>query len=593
MSSSKKLIRLVKFIKQIEKYSRLYKLLTFNFINLFMSDSTTLQDQLAKMRREAEERDAQRRANSNSISYLDQEKLSVNLEALALLPESVAKEGSLVLIASKDKKLAAAVIDPKYSETIKVINDLKKNGYEIKEYVVSKSSLEYALSFYKFAPKIQEKITGQVRVSESKDSDNAHKETLDSIPEVAAAVEKLNDISKVTELFETILDAALLNRASDIHFEPSEDFVKLRYRIDGDLNDVYKKFTHPIYRSILSRIKLLSNLKMNVRDEPQDGRFTINLANKDVEVRVAIAPSEFGEVVVMRLLDPDAINLSLQDLGLREDDLKIAQEQLDRPYGMVLNTGPTGSGKTTTLYAFLRHKNTPDLKIITIEDPIEYHLEGIEQTQVDNEAGYTFAGGLRSLMRQDPDVILVGEIRDNETAEIAVQAALTGHLVLSTVHANEAAGAIPRLLDLGVKSVSLAPALNLLIAQRLVRRLCKFCKVETSMDAELKSKIEKFINAMPARVEKKKYLDAIKVFKAVGCDKCNMTGYKGRVGIYELLIISPQIQELIIKGSGQLALQEEVKKTDFVNMQQDGVLKVVEGLTTLEEVEGVAGKIVW
>jgi type II secretory ATPase GspE/PulE/Tfp pilus assembly ATPase PilB-like protein len=338
---------------------------------------------------------------------------------------------------------------------------------------------------------------------------------------------------------------------------------------------------------------LLSNLKLNVRDEPQDGRFTINLANKDVEVRVAIAPSEFGEVVVMRLLDPDAINLTLQDLGLRDDDLEIAKEQLDRPHGMVLNTGPTGSGKTTTLYAFLRHKNTPDMKIITIEDPIEYHLEGIEQTQVDEEAGYTFGSGLRSLMRQDPDVILVGEIRDKETAEIAVQAALTGHLVLSTVHANEAAAAIPRLLDLGVKPASLAPALNLLIAQRLVRRLCKFCKAEEEISLDLKQKIENYIKAMPSRVDKNKYLSGIKIYKPVGCEKCNMTGYKGRIGIYELLVVNPKIQELIVNGAGQLAIIQEVKKTDFVSMQQDGVLKIISGITTFSEVEGVAGKIEW
>ncbi|OGM89143.1 hypothetical protein A2108_02195 [Candidatus Wolfebacteria bacterium GWA1_42_9] len=391
-----------------------------------------------------------------------------------------------------------------------------------------------------------------------------------------------------------VLQGALKNKASDIHFEPTAAAVKVRFRIDGNLNDVFGDFSPGTYHSILSRIKLLSNLKMNVRDEPQDGRFTINLPNKNVEVRVAVAPSEFGEVVVMRLLDPDAINLSLADLGLREDDLKIIEEQLARPYGMALNTGPTGSGKTTTLYAFLRHKVNPEIKIITIEDPIEYHLEGIQQTQVDKEAGYTFASGLRSLMRQDPDVILVGEIRDKETSEIAVQAALTGHLVFSTVHANQASGALPRLLDLGVKSASLAPALNLLIAQRLVRRLCKDCKVrEKSVPQDLWQKIEKYVNAIPERVDKKHYLENIQIFKAPGCEKCNQTGYKGRVGIYELLVINEKIQELIIKEVGQLAIEEEIKKSNFVSMQQDGVLKIISGLTTFEEVEEVTGKINW
>lgn len=558
-----------------------------------MADSSTLQDQLSKMRREAEERDTKRRADFYHLSYLEPSKISVNLEALGILPESQSKDAGIALIAAKEKKVAVAIIDPDYSKTKETLEDLKKRGYQVNVFVVSNSSFQYVLTFYKFVAKQQEKISGQVHVDESKNHETIRKEILDTIPKAAEAIKAINDAGKIPELFETVLSGALANRASDIHFEPSQETVKLRYRIDGNLNNVFGNFNHSIYRSMLSRIKLLSNLKLNVRDEPQDGRFTINLPGKDVEVRVAIAPSEFGEVVVMRLLDPDAINLSLQDLGLRDDDLKIAQEQLDRPYGMVLNTGPTGSGKTTTLYAFLRHKNTPDLKIITIEDPIEYHLEGIEQTQIDNEAGYTFADGLRSLMRQDPDVILVGEIRDNETAEIAVQAALTGHLVLSTVHANEAAAAVPRLLDLGVKSVSLAPALNLLIAQRLVRRLCEFCKAEDNISPELREKLGKYINAISSRVDKKKYLSDIKIYKPVGCDKCNNTGYKGRVGIYELLVVNPQMQELIIKGSGQLAIQEEVKKTDFVNMQHDGVVKIVSGITTFEEVEGTTGKIAW
>ena len=560
-----------------------------------MADITPLQDQLAKMRRDAEERDAKRRADSYHAQYLPPAKVVISLEALGLIPEAEVKESGVAIIAAKDTKIAAISIDPKFSKSVQELESLKKKGYQINLFVVSKSSFEYALSFYHFVSQKREEITGKVRVERALSKEDQAKKTssLDSVPKVKEVITALNDPSKVSELFEAVLSGALANKASDIHFEPAEDNIRLRYRIDGNLNDVFSDFSHSIYNSIISRIKLLSNLKLNVKDEPQDGRFTINLPTKDVEVRVALAPSEFGEVVVMRLLDPDSINLSLQDLGLRDDDLKIAQEQLDRPYGMVLNTGPTGSGKTTTLYAFLRHKNTPDLKIITIEDPIEYHLEGIEQTQVDEEAGYTFAGGLRSLMRQDPDVILVGEIRDKETAEIAVQAALTGHLVLSTIHANEAAGAIPRLLDLGVKNVSLAPALNLLIAQRLVRRLCKYCKAEAEISEDLNKKIETFINAIPDRVDKKHYLESMKTYKAVGCEKCNMTGYKGRVGIYELLEISKKMQELIVQGSGQLAIEEEIKNTDFVNMQQDGVLKVVSGMTTFEEVEGVAGKIIW
>jgi type II secretory ATPase GspE/PulE/Tfp pilus assembly ATPase PilB-like protein len=279
-------------------------------------------------------------------------------------------------------------------------------------------------------------------------------------------------------------------------------------------------------------------------------------------------------------------------LGLRDDDLDIIKEQLQRPNGMALNTGPTGSGKTTTLYAFLRYRLSSEVKIITIEDPIEYHLEGVEQTQASDESGYTFASGLRSLMRQDPDIILVGEIRDKETAEIAVQAALTGHLVFSTVHANEATGAIPRLLDLGVKANSLAPALNLLIAQRLVRRLCTKCKKEKPLDEKTKAQIENFIHALPQRVAKKEY-EHITLYEPVGCEYCNHTGYRGRVGIYELLIVDKAIQALITKEAGQVEIDSLVKTKGFVSMQEDGVLKVIQGITTCDEVEGTTGKIVW
>jgi len=553
-----------------------------------MSD---IKDQLLKMRREAEERDAERRAKTYGIAYLPPSKVSVSLEALEIFSAEKAKEAQMAVIAFKDKKIAIVAVDPKYSKTLEGIEELKKQGYLATVYVISVSSLNYVFNFYKFVQVKREDITGKVSVGKDFGSG---KEKIDTIEDIKKVIGEKVVSGQTSELVDIILSAAMNVRASDIHFEPTQDLGKLRYRIDGNLNDIYSDFAHGIYKSIVSRIKLLSNLKLNVSDEPQDGRFTINLPNKDVQVRVAIAPSEFGEVIVMRLLDPDAINLTLADLGLREDDLKIVEEQLAKPLGMALNTGPTGSGKTTTLYSFLRHKINPELKIITIEDPIEYHLDGIQQTQVDNEAGYTFASGLRSLMRQDPDIILVGEIRDKETAEIAVQAALTGHLVFSTVHANEAMGAVPRLMDLGVKSASLAPALNLLIAQRLLRRLCKSCKVkEENIAEDLKTKVTNYINALPNRVDKKKYLENIEIYKPVGCPKCNNTGYKGRVGIYELLEINEAMRELITKEASLMEIKQEVQKTDFVTMQQDGVLKVVSGLTTFEELEEISGKIEW
>lgn len=548
-----------------------------------------LQDQLMRMRSEAEEKDAQKRALSFGLQYLSRDKISVSLDSLSILPEEKARRANLIILDSKEKKLAIALFDPKYSGTKEILGELEKLGFSLSLFVVSLNSLNYALSFYKFAPKAARTISGEVEVDSKLKGEDLK---LDSINDVSSAIIlSLKNEIDVSDLVEIILLGALKNRASDIHFEPNEKFIKLRYRIDGNLNDVYEKLSHSTYRLILSRVKMLSNLKLNIKDEPQDGRFSINILKKSIEVRVAIAPSEFGEVVVARLLDPESINLDLKDLGLRDDDLKIIDEQLKRPYGMILNTGPTGSGKTTTLYAFLKKKSSSEIKIITIEDPIEYHLDGIEQTQVNNESGYTFASGLRSLMRQDPDAILVGEIRDKETAEIATQAALTGHLVFSTIHANEASGAIPRLLDLGAKPESLAPALNLLIAQRLVRKLCDKCKKEANLSDEEKEKIKNLISSLPGRVDKNFYLENMKFYSPSGCSECNNSGFKGRVGIYELLEISPKVQELIIKKAGQIEIDKEVKGSNFVSIKQDGILKVVLGITTIDEVESVAGKI--
>ncbi len=558
-----------------------------------MALSTEIQDQLSKMQREAEERDAQRRAQDRGIPYLPPDKVLINLEALEVVSQARALEGHLVPIATREKKIAVVLYDSKLKKTQELLATLAADKYEVTPYIVSLSSLNYALDFYKFVRNEKKTIVGEVNV-EANEGELAKADiaTFDTLPKVQQLIKDTNNAGKISDIVRVVLLGAMANKASDIHFEPTEEAVRLRYRIDGLLNDVFTEFSHGVYRSVLARIKMLSNLKLNVRDEPQDGRFTIDLPTKKVEVRVAIAPSEYGEVVVMRLLDPDAINLSLEQLGLRGDDLKIVLEQLDRPNGMAINTGPTGSGKTTTLYAFLRRKADAQTKIITIEDPIEYHVDGIEQTQVNEEAGYTFAGGLRSLMRQDPDIILVGEIRDRDTAEIATQAALTGHLVFSTVHANSSAGAIPRLLDLGVKALSLAPALNLLIAQRLVRRLCMACRQPVEVPNELKKNIESFLAKLPPRVDKTPYQN-ITMYKPVGCEKCNNAGYKGRVAVYELLVVNEAMQELVVAGAGQRDIEKEVAKTDFVSMQQDGVLKIITGMTTFEEVEETTGKVVW
>lgn len=550
-----------------------------------------LQDQLSEMRREAEERDAQRRAQSAGASYLPKEKLAVNVDALALIEEHEAHEAQCAIVEEEDKRVALVVLDPGFSKTKKVIQALKEKGYEVVLYVVSHSSLEYVYSFYKHVTSRRSAVVGSVKIEENNE-ETLQEHEVETLEKVQKTLSQYNSPGSISLFMQALLLGAISLRASDIHIEPRNESVMVRYRIDGILQDIFGDMTSHVYRSVLSRIKLRSELKINVKDEAQDGRFTIDFAEKrDIEVRVAIAPSEFGEVVVMRLLDPDTIQLELSQLGLRDDDLAIVEKELKRPHGMILNTGPTGSGKTTTLYAFLRKKHSSEVKIITIENPIEYHIEGIEQTQVDVEAGYTFSDGLKSLMRQDPDIILVGEIRDKETAEIAVQASLTGHMVFSTVHANESAGGIPRLLDLGAKANSLAPALNLIIAQRLVRRLCDVCKKEIPL--ENKEQIESFVKTLPERVDREFVQSVEKIYEPVGCKACNGTGFKGRIGIYELLEIDDRMQDLILKESGSLMIKKAAQENSFVSLQQDGVLKVLKGITTFSEVERVSGSIEW
>ncbi|MDP3948620.1 MAG: GspE/PulE family protein [bacterium] len=551
-----------------------------------------LHKKISELRREAEERDAERRAKKSGFHYIDLRKSPVSIDALKLIPETDAKEAVAVAVEIKNKDVAVAVADPKSLALLKVTEKLNADGLEPKIFVASKSGIEKIWESYSFVPKESAKeITGKVEISPAELESFANK--LTSLQDVQNEVKGLNfgDVS-TTSLLEIVLAGGLSIRASDIHFEPGEEKTKIRFRLDGLLHDIFGNLPLKNYEHLVSRIKLLSNLKMNVRDQAQDGRFTIGLAKKEIEVRVSTVPSESGETIVMRLLDPDAIHVSLNQLGLRKDDLLIVERELKMPNGLILNTGPTGSGKTTTLYAFLRSVANPEVKIITIEDPIEYRVEGIEQTQVDPEAGYDFAEGLRSIMRQDPDIILVGEIRDRDTADIALQASLTGHLVFSTLHANDAVGAVPRLVDLGVKQTSISSAVSLVIAQRLVRRLCSECKKATATDGALKTKMENFLKKLPKKVDKTPY-EKFTVYEPVGCAECNNFGYKGRVGIFEFMESQTGFEEAILKDASRVTLKDLARKQGMITMQEDGILKALEGITTFDEVESATGQIEW
>lgn len=541
------------------------------------------------MRREAEERAAERLAGKLNLQYIDLRITPVSIDALKPIPEELAKDAMAVAVETKKNHVAVAATDPGSPQTGKIIEKLKAAGFETRVFTASRSGIEKILESYAFVPKESKEITGKVEISPERLEELAKR--LTTIQEVSKEMGSVDfDDVNTTLLLEIVLAGGLAVGASDIHFEAEEQKAKIRFRLDGILHDIFGKLPLRNYEHLVSRIKLLSNLKMNVHDQAQDGRFTIEMTKKEVEVRVSTIPSEFGETIVMRLLDPDATTVQLGELGLREDDLEVVARQLKMPNGLILNTGPTGSGKTTTLYAFLRKVAKPEVKIITIEDPIEYRVEGIEQTQVDPEAGYDFADGLRSIMRQDPDIILVGEIRDRDTADIALQAALTGHLVFSTLHANDAVGAVPRLVDLGVKTSAIGSAITLVIAQRLVRKLCQYCKVESKIPPELIQKIKKLLDRLPPNADKGKYNKTV-IYEPTGCSKCNNFGYKGRVGIFEFMENGPDFEEAISKDASRTTLRELAKKQGMITMQEDGILKVLEGLTSFREVEDVTGSL--
>ncbi len=390
-------------------------------------------------------------------------------------------------------------------------------------------------------------------------------------------------VSSVTDLLDVILYGAIALDVSDIHIEPQEKEARLRIRLDGILQDVVF-FEQSVYHHLISRLKLLSKLKLNITDKPQDGRFTIEVDELLIEVRTSSLPAEYGESIVMRILNPKSL-ISLDDLGLRPDLYETFKKEIDKPNGMIIVTGPTGSGKTTTLYAFLKKIQNPEIKIITIEDPIEYHLTGVSQTQVAPEKGYDFSDGLRSIVRQDPDVILVGEIRDLETSKIALQAALTGHLVLSTLHTNDAAGTIPRLVDLGVDPSSIASGLKMAVAQRLTRKVCKKCSTLVAPSAEELISIKKGLKILPKEI-KITDLDKVQIAKAKegGCEACNFTGYKGRQGLFEAFLVDSEMERFILTNPPVSAVRELAIKKGMVTMWQSGLIDIVEGKTTMDEV---------
>ena len=513
------------------------------------------------------------------VPLVDLTDLKIPQEVLKIIPEPIARRHQVVAFKKRGEELDLAMLDPEDLQTRDFVK--KKTGFVIKPYLATKTSMEVALSQYHSSLKAEfEKIL------------TTKKEEKKKTEEPGEELKKMAEEIPVVRVVDTLLEYAMFEKASDIHVEPQEKEVIVRYRIDGILHDVMTlpKVIHP---ALAARIKVLSNLKIDEHRLPQDGRFKLQSDEYNISFRVSTIPVFDGEKIVLRLLDEGAKALTFEELGFARSALEIIKNNLSRSHGMTLVTGPTGSGKSTTLYTVLTKLNTKGVNISTIEDPIEYRIMGVNQMQANPKIGLTFAIGLRALLRQDPNIIMIGEIRDLETAEEAVHAAMTGHIVLSTLHTNNAAGAIPRLLDMGIEPYLIASTLNTIVGQRLVRKICQDCKVRKSLDEKyLKSLAQSFnLEHLPEMMKaegvadkKIKHFEDIDFYEGQGCEKCGHTGYKSRMGIYEVLDVTENIRKLIVSRATTSQIQEQGAAEGMIVMWQDGFIKAHLGLTTIDEV---------
>lgn len=551
------------------------------------SDATDVR--LRELRAREEEELAQTLSAKYGIEYIDLTRVTINTEALRLVPEVQARAAEAAAFNVVGKKLSLAVRSPNHPALPAVRAELERNNFITTEFMVSRASLEHAWSRYKdlsFAIESKEGVF-DISSAELAETMKGFRAAVDVVAAISE-VEGLKKAYRVSRILEVVLAGALALGASDVHIEPEEERVRLRFRLDGVLSDI-TFFDEETHQLLLSRIKLLSGLKLNIHDRAQDGRFSVDLKEMEVEIRTSVIPGAYGESVVMRILNPDAIAVPFEDLGMETALERMVLEEITKPNGMLLTTGPTGSGKTTTLYACLQKVNAVGVKIITIEDPIEYHLPGIVQTQVDTH--YTFIGGLRSALRQDPDVIMIGEIRDADVARTAIDSALTGHFVFSTLHTNNAAGAFPRLADFGIDLKVVGSAISVVLAQRLVRTLCPACKKEVPLEGAAKERIERVVEGITNREAVPENRSV--VYEPVGCTECNGTGYKGRIGVFEGIVVDKEVDDFVHANPSEKDIQELQKKRPLLTMPEDGVVKVLKGITSLDELERVVSLENW
>lgn len=522
-------------------------------------------------------------ARAHGWGYVNLQKYTIPPNFLGLIPEEDARRLKVVCFGFRTHEFIDCGTPAPDDEDVISYTTALAERYRVASriYLVSEASLASAFAQYARVPKTIDIKTGV----EITPADIARFSEHAALSEIATYLRKIS----LTDMVTFLMAAALKNQVTDIHVEAEEHDIKIRFRIDGVLHTV-ATLEKDMWRHVASRMKLLAGLKINIDDRPQDGRVRIELeGGAKADVRVSTLPTAFGESVAMRILRSESGTIELSELGLSGQAFERLVKEIERSSGMILTCGPTGAGKTTTLYAAIMKLNTPDTKIITIEDPIEYELEGVNQSQVRPDKGYTFADGLKSIVRQDPDIIMVGEMRDLETVDIAINAALTGHLVLSTIHTRSAAGTIPRLLALGAKAFLLAPALNAVVAQRLVRKICASCKSEhADIGEELRAQARDVLSSLPEHVYLPEGVDDVEhatFFHGIGCDACGGIGYLGRTGIFEVFTMSSELEQLILAQElSEYKIQELLIKQGMVTMKQDGVIKALQGITTLEEV---------
>ncbi len=539
-------------------------------------DDTQGDAKMADLRRREEEALVSTLAPQYGYEYINLNDTPIDIDALRLFTEQKSREAEAAIFARGNGTVSVAIRNPNHPEVLPFLEKIVEQGLEPIVFMTSLQSLDHAWSRYHEAKQATAETRGVLDVHPEAIAAYAKEiRTPLDVSAKIAEIQKKGGSEKISQTLEVLFGGAIALHASDIHIEPSQSVCRIRYRLDGVLAEVVD-IDRYMYEHITSRLKLLSGLKLNIHKEAQDGRFTIDGASNEIEVRSSVIPGGYGESMVMRLLDPSAANFKFELLGLNARIHEVMLRELARPNGGIVTTGPTGSGKTTALYAFLQEIHTPEIKIITLEDPIEYKLPGIVQTQV--SGNYTFAEGLRSILRQDPDVIMVGEIRDREVAETAVHAALTGHLVFSTLHTNSAVGGFARLTDLGVDPRMIGSAFNIFLGQRLVRKLCEKCKVARSTTAEEQNLIGRIMD-QPVALHT--------IYEAPGCEACGFGGFKGRIGVVEGILVDDAVEAAVINDPREVTILEAAKSQNIPSMQQDGVMKALAGITSLTEVARV------